>query len=309
MKTNKRKIDILFWLPLFFLLCIQNILSIKYISGNAFKSIADHIFDQQNTIDPQNIKPGDIIFLDGNYISRYYGDFIYKFWHEFYPKITHPFVLVSHNSDVSVPTEPRNYGDVSKFLDEEKLIAWFSTNPSLIHKKLFPIPIGIANSTWNHGKEKTFDTIVQQKDILQKKQLLGLNIITGTYPHERNHVYSLFINQKFCTDILSENHELYLTAMAETDFILSPRGNGLDCHRTWEALLVGSIPIVKSSVLDSIYTDLPVLIIKQWEEITEELLEKTLKTFKENPQNRTKIYFDYWKNLIYKTKESFIKNN
>ena len=28
-------------------------------------------------------------------------------------------------------------------------------------------------------------------------------------------------------------------------FVASPSGNGLDCHRTWEALLLRSIPIVK----------------------------------------------------------------
>ena len=27
-------------------------------------------------------------------------------------------------------------------------------------------------------------------------------------------------------------------------FVLSPPGHGLDCHRTWEAILLGAIPIV-----------------------------------------------------------------
>ena len=35
-------------------------------------------------------------------------------------------------------------------------------------------------------------------------------------------------------------------------FILSPRGNGLDCHRTWEALLLGCIVVTKTSTLDPI---------------------------------------------------------
>ena len=35
-------------------------------------------------------------------------------------------------------------------------------------------------------------------------------------------------------------------------FVASPSGNGLDCHRTWEALLLRSIPIVKVSVLYSV---------------------------------------------------------
>ena len=30
-------------------------------------------------------------------------------------------------------------------------------------------------------------------------------------------------------------------------FVLSPFGNGMDCHRTWEALSLGSIPIIKGN--------------------------------------------------------------
>ena len=30
-------------------------------------------------------------------------------------------------------------------------------------------------------------------------------------------------------------------------FVLCPHGGGLDCHRNWEALCLGCIPIVKTS--------------------------------------------------------------
>ncbi len=56
-------------------------------------------------------------------------------------------------------------------------------------------------------------------------------------------------------------------------FEASPHGNGLDCHRTWEALLLKSVPIVKTSVLDPIYDGLPVVIVEDWAEITAARLE------------------------------------
>ena len=40
-------------------------------------------------------------------------------------------------------------------------------------------------------------------------------------------------------------------------FWLSPRGNGLDCHRTWEALYLDIIPIVWHSTLDPLYRKPP----------------------------------------------------
>jgi hypothetical protein len=45
--------------------------------------------------------------------------------------------------------------------------------------------------------------------------------------------------------------EEYLFGMQQYKFVLSPVGNGEDTHRTWEALLAGSIPIVESSVRDA----------------------------------------------------------
>ena len=54
---------------------------------------------------------------------------------------------------------------------------------------------------------------------------------------------------------------------ADFAFEVSPSGNGLDCHRTWEAILLKTIPIVKTSPLDSIYDGLPVVIVEDWREV------------------------------------------
>ncbi|WIA13152.1 hypothetical protein OEZ85_006744 [Tetradesmus obliquus] len=67
--------------------------------------------------------------------------------------------------------------------------------------------------------------------------------------------------------------EEYLFTMQQYKFVLSPVGNGVDAHRTWEALLAGSIPVVESSVRDSMYEGLPVLIVKSWSELSLSLLE------------------------------------
>ena len=55
-------------------------------------------------------------------------------------------------------------------------------------------------------------------------------------------------------------------------FVISPLGHGMDCHRTWEALILDCIVIVQTSHLDSLYADLPVLIVDEWSDITESLL-------------------------------------
>lgn len=71
---------------------------------------------------------------------------------------------------------------------------------------------------------------------------------------------------------------------------LSPRGNGLDCHRTWEALYLDAIPIVWHSTLDSLYVNLPIIIIHDWKEINEEFLRKKLNEIARNKLQQPSIY-------------------
>lgn len=69
--------------------------------------------------------------------------------------------------------------------------------------------------------------------------------------------------------------------MTDFAFVLSPFGNGMDCHRTWEALLCGCIPIVRSSVFNELFEGLPVLIVENWSDISLQLLASTIADFKE----------------------------
>jgi hypothetical protein len=72
-----------------------------------------------------------------------------------------------------------------------------------------------------------------------------------------------------------------LEQYARHAFVLSPHGYGLDCYRTWEALFMGCIPIVKTSPLDLLYRDLPVAIVEDWRDIGEERLAGWLAAFGE----------------------------
>ncbi|CAF1021949.1 unnamed protein product [Adineta ricciae] len=87
-------------------------------------------------------------------------------------------------------------------------------------------------------------------------------------------------------------------------FWLSPRGNGLDCHRTWEALYLGVIPIVWNSSLNSLYVNLPIIVINDYTEITEKFLLTKLREIVFQKRNNWPIYryeklkFGYWRRLI-----------
>jgi hypothetical protein len=83
-------------------------------------------------------------------------------------------------------------------------------------------------------------------------------------------------------------------------FVLSPAGGGIDCHRTWEAVLLGCIPIVKRFNVphDKVYNDLPILVVDNWSDITQQLLYNTIREFKNRQFNYDKLKLSYWVNLF-----------
>jgi hypothetical protein len=81
-------------------------------------------------------------------------------------------------------------------------------------------------------------------------------------------------------------------------FVISPHGNGLDCHRTWEALCLGCIPIVKTSPLDSLYDELPVYIVQDWSDVTEGNLRRVLNEFSQRKFDLNRLTLKYWMDKI-----------
>ena len=86
--------------------------------------------------------------------------------------------------------------------------------------------------------------------------------------------------------------------MTNYTFVLSPFGNGMDCHRTWEALCLGCIPIVFAPNFKSLFEGLPVLNVDSWSSISKELLEETVKKFKQKFEeiHYEKLTLGYWTN-------------
>ena len=83
--------------------------------------------------------------------------------------------------------------------------------------------------------------------------------------------------------------------LAGFHFALSPRGNGLDTFRTWEALALGVVPVVKKSgPFDSVYQGLPVLLVDRWSDVTFDLLRTTVEDWRERPFDLRKLSWRYW---------------
>ncbi|CAB4759167.1 unannotated protein [freshwater metagenome] len=57
-------------------------------------------------------------------------------------------------------------------------------------------------------------------------------------------------------------------ALDRSLFVLSPPGNGPDCHRTWEAIYHGAVPVVLRGHLAPRFIDqLPIHVVDDWDEV------------------------------------------
>ena len=83
-------------------------------------------------------------------------------------------------------------------------------------------------------------------------------------------------------------------------FHLSPPGNGLDCHRTWEALYLGVVPVIKSGPLDRLFDDTPAWIVHSWDELTEESMEARWQQTMQRwyGQQVERLHFHYWRKVV-----------
>ncbi|MFZ4100199.1 MAG: hypothetical protein ACOYKZ_07745, partial [Chlamydiia bacterium] len=93
-----------------------------------------------------------------------------------------------------------------------------------------------------------------------------------------------------------------LTECLNSLFVVSPPGNAIDCHRTWEALILGCIPIVHSTTCDRLFDDLPVWVVQEWREVTAESAKKQNKAMRRafplGPRAPEKVYGSYWTDRI-----------
>ncbi len=248
--------------------------------------------DKGLSFDPATVQSGDIVFARDPH----------SFFATIHPQISNPYILVVHGM-----SEDRLTNDLLPLLESDLLIAYFTIHPpETQHPKLFPLPAGVKQRKDIYArKDELSQTFVQYRAGTKKKHLLYCNFLNRT--HEcRPILKSLFKNKEYCYLRDRCRFDEFIKDVAESVFVLSPPGKGIDANRTWEALLLGSIPIVISSCLNPLYEDLPVLIVEDWSEITEEFLLQKHKEIIAKEYDLTKLYVEYWFAIIKKVQQDFL---
>lgn len=256
---------------------------------------------QCSTPRAQSIKNGSVVFVESlcEWMAKFHlnvsKDAIYD--------------IVTFTGDDGLCNKPINRCTWKAVLASNVRFVFANNACDNMHSKIKPVPLGVqdnlepqSSNVFNGSLLKYADTLRAALD-LPKTNLVYMNFNKRTNLKIRKKVYdevkksfkgtgSLTVGGRS----LERNAKIdkYYTDLGNHKFVVAPEGNGLDCHRLWEALLVGTIPVTLTSQLQSMHEGLPILALNNWSSLTQQLLKETWPGFKRSAWSFEKLWAPYW---------------
>ena len=227
--------------------------------------------------------------------------------------LNHPFAFVSGAADTKIPCE---FPHAHKLLENPFLRAWWTQNRSIIHPKIHALPVGLDYHSVEEGRaphwaekasavsqEEDLEMIIKASPPLEAREIKGycnFHLNLGWVPERK---LALRLPEQSSLSILNQwipRKETW-RQMSHHAFVLSPWGVGMDCHRTWEALILGCIPIVNMSAMNEMFEGLPVWFVDDWRQVTQETMHSVLEQFRGKTFQWEKLTLAYWMDRIRKS--------
>jgi len=219
---------------------------------------------------------------------------------EFRGKLTPPVfpppqrTWITGMSDFSIHT-----GNSSRF--DGLYDKWYGTSIDRASPKIQIIPLGVDThtNTPNNRAEILYEQ--SQKPIELCDTLAYMNFNAYTYLQERAIIDLQFKEESWVKAQVNMNipYKEYCESVRNHKFTFCPRGNGIDTHRFWETIYLGSIPIVIDYPIMSYFFDkLPIVKATNWFQITDEFLEAEYERIHETDYDFEIMKMGFWRNMI-----------
>jgi hypothetical protein len=169
-------------------------------------------------------------------------------------RLKRPFVMVTHNENV--PIDPRQEQQI---LSMPNLVAWFAPQISGRHPKLHHVPLGIANSGHEYGNVDTILTVRENCPVRDRNCLL----LSPSDSMQESVRCKALTATKSPTAFRDR-----LALIARHAYCICPSSAcGPDSHLFWEALYVGTVPVVRRSAWAEAWREwVPMAIVDEWSE-------------------------------------------
>ena len=253
-----------------------------FISGDTFLSISDEaiIANYNKPLLLKNFKNKEIIFVENDLLNL---DWVFNYCLNFK-------TIILHNGDI--PPEEKL---IKKLVN--KKINIFATNIKKDSEYINPIPIGIENAHYKMNGDLNYYNMINIGNL--KKIKTKICLVSFSINNPKRLRYQKVLN---AMDISNENKmsiKKYRKQLEKSFFVISPPGNGIDCHRTWEALYHKTIPVIEKKFYLFEHLNLPVFLVDNIEEFfsiddskKKEIYYSLIERYGEE------IYMDWWIKLI-----------
>lgn len=309
--------NLIFEKPLLYQESNCEFVSIRGIAGRCdVKPIRDIISDATNfdVTDYANIRDFDTVFVPTLDLKQFLDEVFYI--------QNKKIILVTGCCVKSSPVEICRLQNIDrkKLLNSPKLIHWFTQNCDKPSKKVSCIPLGVDFHTLHreHNHKWGPRQLPQQQDVSLRNSIPTNDVCSkkNVRMYSNFHfVRDRYNDRQSCLDFLKSNQNMselvnfepeYCTrektwnAHESVMFCLSPLGMGLDCHRTWEALILKTVPIIRKTTLLPMFQDLPVIQLNSWEELTTDVLNEWYGKYEEVVNNKKykQLSLEYWVDII-----------
>ncbi len=238
-------------------------------------------------------------------------------------EISMPFVLVSGDSDTVVSPRTLAEGVFEKILAHPTLLRWYAQNLGAAGEELHFLPIGVDYHTMSTRPHLVGDT-VRRSAFEQERVLLDVRNRALPAQQRKCQIYCNWHHRLYdrgpgappgwgeervaCFKQVDHSVCFFEPAFAprfdtwarqvEYAFVLCPVGAGPDTHRLWESLAMGCIAIVKRNFMSQFLSDLPVVVVDDWGEISAAFLQDALARISARSFNFAKLYLEYWRRAI-----------
>ena len=125
-----------------------------------------------------------------------------------------------------------------------------------------------------------------------------MNFDARTNPAQRRPVLDTLRGHPLVTESAGLDYGAYLRELAAHHFCVCPPGNGLDCHRIWECLYLGVIPLVSARFRLYGFDDLPILYVADWGRIDADYLRKAYEKLARRRICLDAIRLSHWRRAL-----------
>ena len=258
----------------------------------------------------RTMKDGAIVYVSSNDFERYADELLVRGKKK---------VIFLVKGDPVFPDEYSCCDRIEEILAHENLLQVYVENNNYrgVSEKVNSLPIGICHANrykfphFPKTLDRDLNKIVANLKPTTERKLIPLCDFhfanssasrVNEMGEDRAKIATYFKEREVCDFLPKRMPQLELWTMkGERAFDISPIGNGFDCYRTWESLVLGCIVIVKTSFLDPLFEGLPVVIVNDWDEVTKDNMERWLVQYGDvfhDDTVREKLTHEFWMKKI-----------